>query len=237
MPLEEILYFPEGTTLLFNKPTDSDEVIVSISGFENNIGAGLDTEEKVEAILDALQSDELDLRFQVSTSKLTDPDYVEDLLNSNILTTDILQLHNVNASFDMFLQDIDTGKPLEDTEPTKGHTGFKGINNNIAGDTIIHNGETYRLTNEGVYKGNEQIHIKKSIERKYYVEKIYHILSLCCTTLYESTDRHQLGSSNTDYKQFGRPYTFVAQCQQTRTEQLGQEQWLPLGWCGKNHDR
>ena len=103
MPLEEILYFPEGTTLLFNKPTDSDEVIVSISGFENNIGAGLDTEEKVEAILDALQSDELDLRFQVSTSKLTDPDYVEDLLNSNILTTDILQLHNVNASFDMFL--------------------------------------------------------------------------------------------------------------------------------------
>ena len=81
---------------------DSDEVIVSIPGFENNIGAGLDTEEKVEAILDALQSDELDLRFQVSTSKLTDSDYVEDLLNSNILTTDIIQIHNVNASFDMY---------------------------------------------------------------------------------------------------------------------------------------
>ncbi len=170
--LEEILYFPEGTTLLFNKPTDSDEVIVSISGFENNIGAGLDTEEKVEAILDALQSDELDLRFQVSTSKLTDSDYVEDLLNSNILTTDILQLHNVNASFDMYLPNIETGKPIEDRKPSKGHTGERGINSEISGETIIHNGEIYRLTNEEVYKGDEQITDQNTIDEVKFISKI-----------------------------------------------------------------
>lgn len=170
--LEEILYFPEGTTLLFNKPTDSDEVIVSISGFENNIGTGLDTEEKVEAILDALQSDELDLRFQVSTSKLTDPDYVEDLLNSNILTTDILQLHNVNASFDMYLPNFETGKPIEDRKPSKGHTGERGINSEISGETIIHNGEIYRLTNEGVYKGKEQITDQNTIDEVKFISKI-----------------------------------------------------------------
>lgn len=170
--LEEILYFPEGTTLLFNKSADSDEVIVSISGFENNIGAGLDTEEKVEAILDALQSDELDLRFQVTTSRLTDSDYVEDLLNSNILTTDIIQIHNVNASFDMYLPNFETGKSIEDKKPSKGHTGSKGINSEIAGETIIHNGETYKLTNEGVYKGSEQITDQNTIDEIMFISKI-----------------------------------------------------------------
>lgn len=170
--LEEVLYFPEGTTLLFNKPIDSDEVIVSIPGFENNIGAGLDIEEKIEAILDALQSDELDLRFQVSTSKLTDSDYVEDLLNSNILTTDIIQIHNVNASFDMYLPNFETGKPIEDKKPAKGHTGARGINNEISGDTIIHNGQTYRVTNEGVYKGSEQITDQNTIDEIMFISKI-----------------------------------------------------------------
>lgn len=170
--LEEVLYFPEGTTLLFNKPADSDEVIVSITGFENNIGAGLDIEEKIEAVLDALQSDELDLRFQVSTSKLTDPDYVEDLLNSNILTTDIIQIHNVNASFDMYLPNFETGKPIEDKKPAKGHTGTRGINNEISGDTIIHNGETYRITNEGVYKDSEQITDQNTIDEIMFISKI-----------------------------------------------------------------
>lgn len=170
--LEEILYFPEETTLLFNKLADSDEVIVSITGFENNIGAGLDIEEKVEAILDALQSDELDLRFQVSTSRLTDSDYVEDLLNSNILTTDIIQIHNVNASFDMYLPNFETGKPIEDKKPSKGHTGTRGINNEISGDTIIHNGQTYRVTNEGVYKDSEQITDQNTIDEIMFISKI-----------------------------------------------------------------
>ncbi len=169
--LEEILYFPEGITLLFNKTSD-DEVSISIEGFENNIGEGLEIDEKIEAILDALQSDDLDLRFQVSISKLTDSDYVEDLLNSNILTTDIIQLHNVNASFDLYLPNMETGKPIEDRKPSKGHTGERGINSEISGETIIHNGETYRLTNEGVYKGDEQITDQNTIDEVKFISKI-----------------------------------------------------------------
>lgn len=169
--LEEILYFPEGNTILFNKVNDN-EVAVSIEGFENNIGEGLELEEQVNAILNALQSDELDLRFQVSPSKLTDSDYVEDLLNSDILSTDIFQTNNVNASFDMYLPNFETGEPVIDKESTRGHTGRKGINNTIAGETIIHNGNTYKLTNEGVFKGDEQITDQNIIDEIKFISKI-----------------------------------------------------------------
>lgn len=166
--IKSILYFPEGFDIWVGKDNPS----FSIIGYENNIGEGLELEEKVEAILDALQSDELDLRFQVSTSKLTDSDYVEDLLNSNILTTDIIQVHNVNASFDMYLPNMETGKPIEDKKPAKGHTGARGINNEISGDTIIHNGQTYKVTNEGVYKDGEQITDQSTIDEIMFISKI-----------------------------------------------------------------
>ena len=171
--LEEVLYFPKGSKLLFDASfKNSNEVIISIEGFENNIGAGLDIEEKIEAILNTLQSDDLDLRFQVLPSKLSNPDYVEELLDSNILTTDIIQIHNVNASFDMYLPNLDTGEPIEDKRPAKGHTGTRGINNELAGDTIIHNGQTYKITDEGVFKDNEQITDQNTIDEVLFISKI-----------------------------------------------------------------
>lgn len=137
--LMNLLYFPEGTEILFNKDT------VSISGLENDIGAGLNVEEKVQAILNALQDESLNLRFQVDPSQLSEELYVKDLLDSDILTTDLAIAHNVNASFDLFITDAE-GSPQGEAVRPKGHTGRKGINNAIASRTLTLNGTEYSVT-------------------------------------------------------------------------------------------
>ena len=167
--LEEVLYFPEGTSILFKKMPNSDEVIVSIEGYENNIGEGLDIEEKTEEILRTLYSDDLGLRFQVSPSKIADSDYIQDLLDSNILYTDLLWVHNVNASFDLYDQNVETGEVIEDKEPSIGHTG------NIVKlprNTILHNGSTYTIKEDGVYKGDKKITNQNTIDEVLFVSKI-----------------------------------------------------------------
>lgn len=160
--LQEVLYFPKGTTILFNKNEDSNEVAISITGFEDNIGEGLEMDEKVELLLSTLQSDELNLKFQVSPNKLSDSKYVQDLLDSNILTTDLAQLHNINASFDLYLPNIKTKGIKETKKPSVGHTGRLGKNRQITSDTIIHNGEEYRII-EGNIVHNEEIITDQSI--------------------------------------------------------------------------
>ena len=169
--LTEILYFPEGTSLLFNDSIE-DEVSVSITGLEDNIGEGKNLEDKVEELFYALQSDELDLRFQVSVRELADPDYVNDLLESNIVTTDLLMLHNINASFDLYLHNTETGEPITDSKPKVGHTGREGVNPEISGDTIIHNGQSYKLTDAGVFKDNVKISDQNTIDEVKFISQI-----------------------------------------------------------------
>lgn len=142
--LMNILYFPEGINILFNGD------VVSIQGFKNDIGSGLSVKDKAQALLDALQDESLNLRFQVDPSSLSERSYVKDLLDSDILTTDLAMTHNVNASFD--LQNIDSnGNAIrEDTNP-KGHIGTRGINNEVQSRTTYVNGTKYSTTSDGVY--------------------------------------------------------------------------------------
>lgn len=164
--LKELLYFPEGTEILFNGD------VISITGYENNIGEGLVGEEKIEALFEALLDDSLDLRFQVAARKLDDISYVQNLLDSNILTTDILKVHNVNASFDIFMPNLKDGTFVKEESEALGHTGERGINNELAGDTVIHNGKTYRVTNEGIYFGKFRISDQNTIDEILFISKI-----------------------------------------------------------------
>lgn len=156
--LMNILHFPLENTILFK------EDIISIRGIENNIGEGLDIEEKIQAVLETLQSTELNLRFQVSVDSLGEPSYIEDLLESNIIETDLALLHNVNASFDLYLTDS-KGRIIDENKEDnpKGHTGFKGVNNTIAQKTITINNKTY-VVKEGItYLNNKKITNNKTL--------------------------------------------------------------------------
>ena len=140
--LMEILYFPEGLDILFN------EDVVSIKGVANNIGAGMEMDEKIQEFLNVLQSPALNLRFQVDSSQLADSKYIKELLDSDILTTDLAMVHNVNASFDLKIPNED-GTLKETKEPSTGHTGRKGVNNSISVRTLTLNGTQYRVNKEG----------------------------------------------------------------------------------------
>lgn len=108
-----------------------------------------DIDEAVSNVLEALQSDELNLRFNVVTSELFNPEYVEDILKSGILSTDLYQPGNVNASFDVALMD-DEGNPIMPEETTKkGHTGRRGINSTISRITRTLNGKRFEVDSEG----------------------------------------------------------------------------------------
>lgn len=156
--LMNILHFPTENTILFK------DDIISIRGIENNIGEGLDIEEKIQAVLEVLQSSELNLRFQVSVDDIGESSYIEDLLDSDIIETDIALLHNVNSSFDLYLTNsegniVDSNK---NTNP-KGHTGYKGINNSISQKTITINNKTYAVKEDGVYLNNKKITNNKTL--------------------------------------------------------------------------
>ena len=141
--LMNILYFPEGVNILFHGDN------VSIQGFKNNIGEGLSIDEKIQALLEALQDESLNLRFQVDPNSLSERVYVKDLLDSDILTTDLAIVHNINASFDLKIPDSQ-GNLKEDKSSPVGHTGRKGVNNTIASMTVMVNGAKYSVTEEGV---------------------------------------------------------------------------------------
>lgn len=153
-----ILHFPKDTKLLFK------DDIISISGFRNNIGKGLDTEDKAEKLLEALQSDELNLRFQVIPSKLNEESYIKDIMDSDILTTDLAILHNVNASFDLYT--INPSGKINDSKNgnKKGHIGRRGVNNSISSITLTLNGKQYSITEEGVKLGDKIITDSNTLE-------------------------------------------------------------------------
>lgn len=171
--LETMLYFPGDAQFYFTGD------IVSLKDSEgkniaNNIGEGKSAEEKVEDMLSALEG--LNLRFQVSTHELgASESYVEDLMDSDILSTDLAMVHNVNASFDMPLLDPKTGKPLQNVkaEETKGHTGKRGIQSSLASTTIMIGRERYSLYEDGSVKlGDETVTDQDIIDEVIFRDKV-----------------------------------------------------------------
>ena len=145
--LKEVLHFPEGIDIAFSKKGN----IVSIPGvIENITGGATSLDEATVLLVQALQSDELGLRFNVVTSELTDPQYQEDILKSGILTTDLYQPGNVNASFDVAPINSE-GKPSVEEEEIalKGHTGKRGIQNVLNRTTLTLNSRSYSVDSEG----------------------------------------------------------------------------------------
>lgn len=132
--IKEVLFFPKDKML--------ETALQAVEG-------ETDIDEAVSNVLEALQSDELNLRFNVVTSELFNPEYVEDILKSGILSTDLYQPGNVNASFDVALMD-DEGNPIMPEETTKkGHTGRRGINSTISRITRTLNGKRFEVDSEG----------------------------------------------------------------------------------------
>lgn len=132
--IKEVLFFPKDKML---------ETALQAAEGETDI------DEAVSNVLEALQSDELNLRFNVVTSELFNPEYVEEILKSGILSTDLYQPGNVNASFDVALMD-DEGNPIMPEETTKkGHTGRRGINSTISRITRTLNGKRFEVDSGG----------------------------------------------------------------------------------------
>lgn len=157
--IKDILHFPEGTDIIFNGES------VSITGHMNNIGRGLEIDDAVDAFIEELQSLDLNLRFQVDVSRLENDDYRQSLIDADILTTDLALMHNINASFDLYLQDPETGELIgesKDNNPV-GHTGRQGINNDISYTAVTVNGKTYSVQDKQIKLEGKIITDKKKI--------------------------------------------------------------------------
>lgn len=153
----ELLYIPEDNSIIFNGDA------VSIVGIENNIGRGESIESSVDAFIEALY--ELNPRFQVDISQLTKDTYVNSLLDNGILTTDLALANNVNASFDMYLHDLENDTLIEDNtgDSKTGHTGTKGINNTITSTGVSVGGKTYQVTDTEIKYEGKVIKNQKTI--------------------------------------------------------------------------
>ena len=132
--IKEVLFFPKDKML---------ETALQAAEGETDI------DEAVSNVLEALQSDELNLRFNVVTSELFNPEYVEDILKSGILSTDLYQPGNVNASFDVALMDDEGNTIIPEETTKKGHTGRRGINSTISRITRTLNGKRFEVDSEG----------------------------------------------------------------------------------------
>lgn len=166
--LEQHVYFPNGNHILYNGDN------VSIEGYKNNIGNGLSNGDKVKLLLDELKNPELNLRFQVAPSLMINPNYVSNLVNSDVLLTDLAQVNNVNSSFDVYMTNPETGE-LYNTDDSNltGHTGEKGVNNSISSTTIYLNGNPYSLLSDGSIKiGNTTINDSSTKDEVLFMNKI-----------------------------------------------------------------
>lgn len=80
----------------------------------------------IDRIISALQDSTRNLRFQTSVYMMqNDSEYLKDLIKSNILTTNLAMLHNVNASFELKVPMVENGELKESSpdEETKATTG------------------------------------------------------------------------------------------------------------------
>ena len=137
--VKNILYFPEDS---YNLHFNEESVYISKKGYDTIYNKKLSDfaskEEFVNDILNALQDDQLDLRFQITPSKLTEKSYVKDILASNIMETDLASLHNVGASFNMYM----TNTAPEDVTVATGHTG---VVEKVIRKTVMHSGERFTI--------------------------------------------------------------------------------------------
>ena len=124
--LENILYFGKNIDggidhkIFFTEKLDKQgniiDVIINVKDIGNNIGAGTDQLTKIQLILEALQDPSLNLRFQIKPAQFSSDNTINDILESGILVTDLYQPMNVNASFDLYPNDIETGGIIKKEE-------------------------------------------------------------------------------------------------------------------------
>lgn len=174
---QSLLYFPEDVNILF----EGDVVSIVTDDADttyNNIGSGQSAKDKAQTLMEQLMSEDYNLRFQIVTSSLDDMKYVKQLLDSDILYTDLLQAQNVNASFNLYIHDVlDDDLPLvekakEGGKPDRGRGG--DINVDLTGDTFVVNRKNYTLNSKGevLYKNKpvtsevaEQVKLAAAIVR------------------------------------------------------------------------
>lgn len=169
--LESYLVFPKNHDLVFTKEGN----ILSVKGIKNNIAGNASTiEEAVENTINALMDETLNLRFAFSTYKTIESSYIDDILESGIIETDLYQPSNVNASFDIASID-NIGKPIVDEEQIiVGHTGRQGINNSLAYEKVFNNGVNYSISSEGVVirENGEVIQDKDKIQEVLFQSQV-----------------------------------------------------------------
>lgn len=154
--IEAMLYFPEGKKITFKEIEKDGQIVdvqLSIPFLDKyNVAAkAANLQEKANILLDLLQSPELDLRFQIQHTQMTDKAVVDRLLESGVLTTDLLQPQNVNASFDLYLADTVGGGPIkiESAEVGTGHTGDRNIDSSIHSITVTMGRKEYSVFKDG----------------------------------------------------------------------------------------
>ena len=82
---------------------------------------------------------------------MTNPAEVDRILDSGILTTDLLQLQNVNASFEIYLADTEEGGPLKNggDNVSTGHSGVRGVNTSLSSSTVTIGKQKYSIREDG----------------------------------------------------------------------------------------
>lgn len=155
----DILYLKEDNTILFTNGN------VSIKGIRNNIGIDVDSlEEKKQEFLVALMAPELGARFQIKPSYLENEVHRNELIESGVITTDLIDYGHHNASF--------TLNGLSNTAENKAE---RVVYNADKKDdvTVIVNGATYRVNKDGVFKKDTKV---TDVNKLKEVELEYNIL-------------------------------------------------------------
>ena len=159
--IERILYFPKvdenspSNNITFKEIVQNGKIVdvqLSLPSLGQwDIGKGESINSKVSKLLLYLQSEELNLRFQVLPSQMTNPAEVDRILDSGILTTDLLQLQNVNASFEIYLADTEEGGPLKNggDNVSTGHSGVRGVNTSLSSSTVTIGKQKYSIREDG----------------------------------------------------------------------------------------
>lgn len=114
--IEDIIYFPER--LNFKKNSN----IITFQ--KNPLNTNTSLEEQVNECLEALK--DYNLHFQIRPHHLATRTPFIETIKSGILMTNLAQLHNVNASFDLVVPTIKEGKivvPKQNNTRVTGHTG------------------------------------------------------------------------------------------------------------------
>ena len=150
--LRRYLYLGAGKSPLY-KDVDTDTLIFNDNG--ETIDLSKLDEETINQVIDALKS--RGYRFSLGLNKLS----LDEIIQSNILTTDLAQIHNAGASFVISKVEFDEGgdwyiTPSQDVETKikKGiHTGKKGLQpaRGYVNRVRTEKGEIYSQRDDGLW--------------------------------------------------------------------------------------